>query len=472
MLNLALSLSLLASFALSMSFARAEELPGATVFNPSRVDSTALTISAAAPTPPKIAVTQGIDTIGAPGVPSTLILPSPVPLPMAVVDSAMPTVNPFKVDRRLKRNVEFWIRIYTQYDTKEGVIHDAKYIDKIYEVLHFEEGLSHRKQARQVKDAKKKWKEVLMVVSRKQKDPDKMNEEERRVFNMFSDVTEPDKFSAAAQRKRLRFQLGQKDRFKEGLYLSGLYIPYMEEVFRREGLPLELTRLPFVESSFNIHARSKVGASGVWQFMRSTGRFFLRINDTLDERNDPLRATEAAAKLLKANYEALKSWPLAVTAYNHGRQGMLRAVQRVGSDDLEDLVDEYRSRSFGFASTNFFTCLLAAIEVEKNSEKYFGKVERAQPVMFYEAQVPDSVALKDLVKFMSLDMKQLKELNPGLTSLVFQGRRPVPGGYNLRLPLDGNTGKESAAQVFLAGYSQIPKTFKVPQAGKRKRHTR
>ncbi len=396
--------------------------------------------------------------------PSSPILPEPAPLPVPAGETAAHAISPFKVDRRLKRNVEFWIRIYSQYDTKEGVIHDAKYIDKIYEIVHFDENISRRRQVQLVREAKRKWKDVLLSVNRKQKDPSKMSEDELRVFNMFSDVNESDKFAGAASRKRVRFQLGQKDRFKEGLYLSGLYLPYMEEVFRREGLPAELTRLPFVESSFNINARSKVGASGIWQFMRSTGRFFLRINDTIDERNDPLRATEAAAKLLKANYDALKSWPLAVTAYNHGRQGMLRAVQRVGSDDLEDLVDEYRSRSFGFASSNFFTCLLAAIEVEKNSEKYFGKVERAQPLMYYEAQMPDAVALKDLVRFMSLDLAQVKALNPGLSSNVWKGRRPVPAGYALRLPLDGNTGKESATQVFLAGYSQIPQTFKVPQS--------
>ena len=88
--------------------------------------------------------------------------------------------------------------------------------------------------------------------------------------------------------------------------------------------------------------------------MRSTGRLFLKINDAVDERNDPIRATEAAAKLLKGNYESLRTWPLAVTAYNHGRKGMMRAVRKVGSEELEDVVDDYRSALFRLREQQFF----------------------------------------------------------------------------------------------------------------------
>jgi membrane-bound lytic murein transglycosylase D len=240
----------------------------------------------------------------------------------------------------------------------------------------------------------------------------------------------------------------------------------MEEVFRKEGLPTELTRLPFVESSFNLRARSKVGASGIWQFMRSTGRLYLKINDAVDERNDPIRATEAAAKLLKANYDSLKSWPLAVTAYNHGRKGMMRAVRRVGSDSLEDVVADYRSRSFGFASSNFYTELMAAIEVEKNAEKYFGKVERDQPLKYYEVEIPDYINVRELSRFLNLDTASLRDMNPALTHAVFSGNRLIPRGYRLRLPLNEKYTPDSEARVFLAGYEQIPQIFKLRrQAG-------
>ena len=110
-------------------------------------------------------------------------------------------------------------------------------------------------------------------------------------------VAEPNKYLNAAHYRRLRSQLGQKDRFLEGYIASGRYLPTMEKIFAAEGLPWELTRLPFVESSFNLAARSKVGASGIWQFMRSTGRLYLKIRGELDERNDPIRATEAVIDL-------------------------------------------------------------------------------------------------------------------------------------------------------------------------------
>jgi membrane-bound lytic murein transglycosylase D len=372
---------------------------------------------------------------------------------------AVPTKEAFAVNERLKKNVDFWVRIYTYYGINQGLIHDAKYVDIIYEIVNLDNP-SSRSGERDVKKMKKKWKDILLTLHHKQNHPESMNEEEKRVYQMFIDIKEPNKFLNAANRKRLRFQQGMKENFIAGLKMSGEYLPLMEDVFRKEGLPVELTRLPFVESSFNVKARSKVGASGIWQFMRSTGRLFLKINDSVDERNDPVRATEAAAKLLKGNYESLRTWPLAVTAYNHGRKGMMRAVRKVGSEELEDVVDDYRSRTFGFASSNFFTELLACIDVEKNADKYFGKVDRENPLRFYEVQLGDFIDLGELVTFLRIDADQLKTLNPALTESVFEGRRLVPAGYRLRLPLDKGLSPESAARVFMAGYEQIPGMYK------------
>lgn len=371
----------------------------------------------------------------------------------------------FSVDNRMKQNVEFWVRIYSKYNSSQGLIHDAKYIDHVYEVLDL--GSAGGSTSRQVRDAKKKWRNILVSLHHKQKNlekmPENLSDEEKKVFQMFQDINEPNKFMSATHRKRLRFQLGQRDNFLSGLRDSGRYLPVMEEVFKKEGLPIELTRLPFVESSFNLRARSKVGASGIWQFMRSTGKLFLRINDAVDERNDPIRAAEAAAKLLRLNYESLRSWPLAVTAYNHGRKGMMRAVRKVGSEELEDLVTDYRSRSFGFASSNFFTELLAAIEVEKNAEIYFGKLERARPYSYVEVRIPDYIDIREITRFLKLDLPVLRELNPALSDAVFTGERLVPAGYVLRLPYSGDDriNRDATLRVFTAGYEEIPSVYKM-----------
>jgi membrane-bound lytic murein transglycosylase D len=372
--------------------------------------------------------------------------------------TVMPPLK-FTVDDRLQRNVDFWIRIYSQFSSHEGLIHDAKYIDHIYRVVDFRH--SGEKNSHIVQREKNKIRALLLSIHQKQSTPDKMTDEEKRVFELFSDVTEPNKFLNAAHRKRLRFQLGQKDRFLDGFFQSGRYLAQMEAIFKREGMPTELTRLPFVESSFNIKARSKVGASGIWQFMRSTASLFIQVNDAVDERNDPIRATEAAAKLLRVNYESLRSWPLAVTAYNHGRKGMMRAVRRVGSDDLETLVSEYHSRSFGFASGNFFPELLACIEVEKNAEKYFGKIDRAPASEYFETKLPDYIQIQELIRWFKLDPRTVKELNPALSEEVLAGRLLVPSGYILRIPYFTDVPRDLTSKHFTDLYALIPANLKL-----------
>ena len=389
-------------------------------------------------------------------------------LPRAIaaqVDPVSPLLAPSQLtlDEHLKKNVDFWIKINTQYSTSQGVIHDARYVDKVYEVILNAKGaLPHI--------AKKKWRAVLLSLHKKwikssgTDMPTDLTPDEKHAFELFADVDEPDKFLKATQRKRLRFQLGQKDHFLDGLQQSGRYLPFMEEAFRRAGLPIELTRLPFVESSFNLNARSKVGASGIWQFMRSTGRLFLTINDSIDERNDPVRATEAAAQLLKMNYASLRSWPLAVTAYNHGRKGIMRAVVKVGSDQLNDVVANYRSRNFGFASSNFYPELLAVVEIEKNADHYFGLIHRSKAEDFIELKLPEGIKIQILTRFLKLDRNQIRELNPALSVAVLRGSLLIPAGYSLRLPLAKGQNREHAAQMFLAGYSQIPSTYKYVKA--------
>ena len=154
--------------------------------------------------------------------------------------------------------------------------------------------------------------------------------------------------------------------------------------------------LPHVESSFNAAAYSKVGAAGLWQFMRSTGRRYMRVDDAVDERLDPYRSTEAAAQLLAYNYRVLGSWPLALTAYNHGAAGMRRAKESVGTDDFVKINRTYNSRTFGFASRNFFPSFLAALTIDENPEKYFGALERRPEQKFREITMPAYVRLATL----------------------------------------------------------------------------
>ncbi len=235
----------------------------------------------------------------------------------------------------------------------------------------------------------------------------------------------------------IRFQLGQSDRFKEGLVRSGAWASHIAEVFANQGLPAELAVLPHVESSFNPAAYSKVGAAGLWQFMRSTGRRYMRIDNAIDDRMDPFRSTEAAAQLLAYNYRLLGTWPLALTAYNHGAAGMRRAKEAMGTDDIEKIVRNYKSPSFGFASRNFYVSFLAALEIDRNPEKYFGNVEALPEVRFQEITTPSFISIGSLERIVKVERAQLRKLNPALLPTVWNGARHVPKGYRLRLPMDG-----------------------------------
>lgn len=369
-----------------------------------------------------------------------------------------PLLKNYSLNDRLRKNVGFWIQIYSQYSTHQGLIHDAKYIDHVYEVVDF----THHgtRNTHWIRNEKLKWRKILLSLDQKEDHPEQMTLEEKRVFDLFRDINEPHKFLNAAHRKRLRFQLGQKDVFLEGFYQSGLYLPWMEKVFKDEGVPTELTRLPYVESSFNLKARSKVGASGIWQFMRYTAGLFLKINPAIDERNDPIRESAAAARLLKLNYESLGNWPLAVTAYNHGRKGVMKATRRVGTNRLGQVITEFHARSFGFASSNFFAELLAAIEVDRNASQYFKNAERVKSVDFVEVKIPDYIAVQDIGRQYHLDLKILRELNPALTDEVFSGRLLVPAGYLFRFPVLTDSNREVALKHYTDVYAQIPVRLK------------
>ena len=337
-----------------------------------------------------------------------------------------------------RRGVQFWIRIFTQFTSNQGVLHDSKHLDRIYEVIDAGDYYSKSGQ-RRISKYHGRWRLALLGAHDKQFDPSKMNDDERHVFQLFSVVDEPNKFLLAAE--RIRVQLGQKDRFFVALRESGRYLPAMEEAFKKFGVPIEITRLPFVESGFNTKASSKVGAAGIWQFMRSTGKHFLRISRAVDERRDPVRATEAAAKLLKSNYERLRSWPLAIVAYNHGTNGMERAVKETGSRDLREIVARHHSPSFGFASRNFFLEFVAAFEVEKNSDQYFGAVERSAPVPTFEIMLPKATPLNLVLNALPIEDSLFRDLNPGIEPPVYRGLLPLPAGYRVRVPKNKDLGE-------------------------------
>ncbi|HEY7889000.1 MAG TPA: transglycosylase SLT domain-containing protein [Steroidobacteraceae bacterium] len=332
---------------------------------------------------------------------------------------------------QLQRDVSFWVRVYTQIDTNSGFLHDQYNLAVVYDTVHFPPDSSRRARERIVNGARDHYAAELRRIA-SGKGP--LSSEDERIKALWGAAGTPERLLEATD--DIRFQLGQSNRFKEGLIRSGAWQQDIARALRDEGLPPELAALPLVESSYNSRAYSKVGAAGLWQFMPSTGRRFMRIDRAVDNRMDPFAATDAAAQLLAYNHRILGTWPLALTAYNHGVAGVRRAVETLGTTDIVTIVRNYQSRTFGFASRNFYVSFLAALKIDRDPQKYFGAITPLREERFREVRVPAYVGIGPLERALDIDSETLHDLNPALRPAVWRGRRAVPRGYHLRLPLD------------------------------------
>lgn len=328
----------------------------------------------------------------------------------------------------LRNNVKFWEDVYSRYSTRQGILHDTDDLSRVYAVIDlvdWEATDSARINNERIKAAKGRIAAVLDALG---SGIAPRTPEEQRIASLFP-KTRHTSFHEA--RENIRLQIGQSDRFLEGLIRSGKYMQQFRKIFAAQGLPAELVYLPHVESSFNPKAYSKVGAAGLWQFTRSTGKEYLAINPLIDERYDPYLATQAAARLLKENYDLLQSWPLALTAYNCGRSGMLRAVRAMGS--YEKVFTSYSEGGFQFASRNFYSEFLAAMRVAKRMGGN-PKIPFERPEATAVLQLKNDVSIGQLRTMYRVSAETFARLNPALQQPVLTGEKAVPKGYLVRLP--------------------------------------
>ena len=338
--------------------------------------------------------------------------------------------DPMPRPPQLDRDVQFWIRVYTQIDTNAGFLHDQSNLGVVYETLHFAPDSPPSERQRLVDQARERYAAALRRIAGSGSEA--LSADDQRVRDLWGSEVTPTRLRAAVD--DIRFQLGQSDRVRSGLIRAGAWETHIAETLANLGLPAELAVLPHVESTFNPNAYSKVGAAGLWQFMRSTGRRYMRIDGAVDDRLDPFRSTEAAAQLLAYNYRVLGTWPLAITAYNHGTAGVRRAKETLGTDDIVRIVRSYNSRTFGFASRNFYVSFLAALDIDRNPEKYFGPLQKQTEAHFQEVEVPAYVSVSSLQHALKMEPTALRALNPALLPAVWSGAQRVPKGYRLRLP--------------------------------------
>ena len=332
----------------------------------------------------------------------------------------------------IEPDIRFWTRVYTEVETDGGFIHDDRYLDVVYRTMRFDEGASQRSRRNEINAAFESIRGNLATLATGKRD--NLSQEEQRILSLWPDGVSDQTLASAVE--RLRFQLGQSDRFRAGLIRAGRWKPYIREVLRQEGVPIELAALPHVESSFDPTAYSRAGAAGMWQFTRSTGLRYMRIDHIVDDRRDPFFSTVAAARLLRDNYEVLQSWALAITAYNHGQAGMRNAVRSTGTDRIEVILREYNGRLFGFASRNFYVAFLAAADVDANAEAYFAPLNPDPEADTLLVSVPDYVTVSTLANSFDVSHEALRNWNPALTPAVWSEEKFVPRGFRLRVPAD------------------------------------
>ena len=304
------------------------------------------------------------------------------------------SLSPFPIPAGLESSVEFWKRVFSEFSLSQLIYFDPRDPSKIYEVTE---------------------------VGEQSRSNEYIDAERARI--------------AAANGvdiERVKAQRGVKERTAAGIRRSGRYISQIQQIFKDRGLPPELTYLPIVESSYDLNARSSVGALGIWQFMPRTGRQYLRIGPGIDERRDPFESSRAAATYLKEAYENLGSWPLAITSYNFGQGGMSRAVDEVGSDNLVDLIEKYNHPYWGFAPKHFYAEFLAAVEIGTNLSRYFPGLELDTAAEIKEIEVTRGTSLAVLIRSSGLKRDEFLGWNPALSSAV----RVVPAGYRMKIPAD------------------------------------
>ncbi len=234
-----------------------------------------------------------------------------------------------------------------------------------------------------------------------------------------------------------RFLADERVSFEGLLAREGLYAEMIRSKLAERGMPEELIYLAMIESGFTVDARSHVAATGMWQFMSGTARAYgLRVDSYVDERRDPIRATDAALAYLDRLHERYGSWYLAAAAYNAGPSRVSRALRRHASASQGDealyweIVDHLPRET-----ANYVPRLLAVARLARSSASHGFEFELASPYAFDVVWAPGGTALATVAEGLHVDVADMWALNPHL----IRGIVPPGGAFALRVPVGSAT---------------------------------
>ena len=242
----------------------------------------------------------------------------------------------------------------------------------------------------------------------------------------------PGEVNARVDRWIQHYLTDERRTFEAFLSRETIYGEMIRSELRSRGMPEDLLYLAMIESGFSANATSQVEASGLWQFMGPTAREYgLEIGDWVDERRDPIRATDAALDYLERLHERFGSWYLAAAAYNAGPNRVARAVREFderprGDEEIFwEIVDRLPSET-----RNYVPKLLAAVLLAKEAEEHGFEVERPSPYQFDRVWVPGGTSLDRVARALEIPASRLQDLNPHLV----RGVTPPGTSYALRVP--------------------------------------
>jgi len=355
--------------------------------------------------------------------------------------------------------VAFWKRVYAEWRVDDIALHDESDLGLVYRVI--------RAPARGDKDARGRTRKqvvasavaetaaALRALHKKQPTTaDGLSDVEKEIFVALAHTKRPDKYARADD---MRAQNGMLERFVSGYQKSGLYEQFITEEMTRLGLPKELIGIAFVESLFHTGARSKVGAAGIWQFMPYTGREYMHLNAVVDERWDPLLATESAGRYLLQAKRELRTWPLAITSYNYGRGGMRELANKAGTNDFGVILAVSKAKRFGFAARNYYASFLAVLELLDEGPQRFARVKKFGTWSYDVLRAPFSLLASQVTATGLVDAASFDALNPALTPAALTGKVPLPHGLPFRVPL-------GTGAAVLAALSELPVTERTKAA--------
>jgi membrane-bound lytic murein transglycosylase D len=226
------------------------------------------------------------------------------------------------------------------------------------------------------------------------------------------------------------FQGRGRGYFERYLERSTRYVPVMKKILKDNGVPEDLIYIAMIESGFSAKIKSRAKAVGFWQFIGATGKHYgLKVNNLVDERYDPVKSTEAAAKYFKGLYNLFYNWFLAIASYNVGENRIKTVVMKNFTRDFWELA---RRKQLPAETQQYIPKFLAARLIANEPEKYgFVGLNYEPPMEFDMVTASDPVDMRALAKAMKIDYDEIKDLNPAYKS---QYAPAVDGVASIRVP--------------------------------------